>query len=228
MVKGMSESAEMTQDFSDGQTSVWMEMFAQLVPGDSAVPPPADGAAVFWVNTNGHLMGYDGNGVAESSAVVVASNDWSRYVVHCDYTTKTWSLWHNGDPIFAGFGFADPGLTSFTQLGIRDGDNAASAYVDDISVDLSAPSLVAGDGDGDYMKDNWELQYVADTALLGYGPGWDFEQDGFLDYYEYLAGTVPTNEASLLSFEGIQMTPDGAVLTWQSSSNRAYNLDWTL
>ncbi|MCF7817457.1 MAG: hypothetical protein K9M54_06215, partial [Kiritimatiellales bacterium] len=55
----------------------------------------------------------------------------------------------------------------------------------------------------------------------------DIDGDGLLTWQEYVAGTDPTNSASVFQITGVESTPQGAVIRWSSVSNRFYNLDWT-
>lgn len=82
--------------------------------------------------------------------------------------------------------------------------------------------ILPADLDGDGMADVWEADNFG--TLLRDGTG-DFDGDGFSDLDEYLAGTQPTNAASLLRFESIsKLSPTDLALTWQSVSNRHYNM----
>ena len=55
----------------------------------------------------------------------------------------------------------------------------------------------------------------------------DVDGDGLLTWQEYVAGTDPTNMASVFQISGIEATPQGTVIRWPSVSNRFYDLDWT-
>ncbi|MCF7863666.1 MAG: autotransporter-associated beta strand repeat-containing protein [Kiritimatiellales bacterium] len=71
----------------------------------------------------------------------------------------------------------------------------------------------------------WLLQY----GLTNYDADAmaDIDGDGLLTWQEYVAGTDPTNSASVFQITGVESTPQGAVIRWSSVSNRFYNLDWT-
>jgi len=78
------------------------------------------------------------------------------------------------------------------------------------------------DLDGDGMPDTWEADNFG--TLLRDGAG-DFDGDGFSDLDEYLAGTQPTNAASLLRIEGVSFAaPTNLAIAWQSVSNRSYDV----
>ncbi|MCF7863667.1 MAG: hypothetical protein K9L89_02625, partial [Kiritimatiellales bacterium] len=55
----------------------------------------------------------------------------------------------------------------------------------------------------------------------------DIDGDGLLTWQEYIAGTDPTNSASVFQITGVDATPQGTVIRWSSVANRFYDLDWT-
>ncbi|MFA7369704.1 MAG: LamG-like jellyroll fold domain-containing protein, partial [Kiritimatiellales bacterium] len=55
----------------------------------------------------------------------------------------------------------------------------------------------------------------------------DADGDGLLTWQEYIAGTNPTNPASVFEITGSSVTPQGAVIRWSSASNKLYNLSRT-
>ena len=67
--------------------------------------------------------------------------------------------------------------------------------------------------DGDAMADAWELRHFGNVQLSDGTQ--DQDGDGFIDVFEYLSGTVPTNDASLLRI--VRATP---------ASTSAYELAW--
>lgn len=75
------------------------------------------------------------------------------------------------------------------------------------------------DLDLDGMDDVWEAAFFG--ALDRDGAG-DADGDGFLDAHEFLAGTSPTNTASLL-----RLDITGEALAWPSASNRIYCVQHT-
>ena len=79
------------------------------------------------------------------------------------------------------------------------------------------------DFDGDRIWDQWELTYLSSTTVSDGSA--DNDGDGFSDFEEYLAGTVPTNPASLLSCSARVISQQSLViLEWQSASNKSYCL----
>jgi hypothetical protein len=54
----------------------------------------------------------------------------------------------------------------------------------------------------------------------------DSDGDGMSDWNEYLAGTSPSNPASVFTIKGaVQIIGTGFVIQWNSSSNQIYTLE---
>ena len=100
-----------------------------------------------------------------------------------------------------------------------------------IVVSMDAPRrivarFVASDADADGMPDWWERRHFAGPT--GAQAVADADGDGMDNRREYLAGTIPTDSASVLKVLGIGRTPDGATtITWHSVTNRVYSIYWT-
>lgn len=77
------------------------------------------------------------------------------------------------------------------------------------------------DRDGDGMPDWWERKHFG----LPDGPGGDEDEDGdgFVNWNEYVAGTDPTNAASLLK-AGAARQGAGLVLSWPSVAGKRYRV----
>ena len=89
--------------------------------------------------------------------------------------------------------------------------------------DTPAPAAFVDD-DADGMDDNWEILYLGSTTNSAGGTN-DCDGDGFIDVFEFLAGTHPMDPESLLAINGVgPVTPASADLTWYSSSNRSYSI----
>lgn len=79
----------------------------------------------------------------------------------------------------------------------------------------------SADADGDSLRDGWELWHFGSiTQTTG---AVDFDGDGMDNAAEFIAGTEPTNAASILR---LHTGGDGQnlVLSWASASNRAYDI----
>ena len=53
----------------------------------------------------------------------------------------------------------------------------------------------------------------------------DVDNDGLLTWEEYVAGTDPTNQASVFAITGIASSVPGTVIRWASVANRFYGID---
>lgn len=88
------------------------------------------------------------------------------------------------------------------------------------------------DSDGDGMDDAWEQQFFGNLSRDGAG---DFDNDGFRDLHEFVAGTIPNDSSSALRL--LEVNVAGSVtVQWQSVAGKTYRLqfknaltdaDWT-
>lgn len=79
------------------------------------------------------------------------------------------------------------------------------------------------DTDSDGMDDAWETAYFGG---LGQSATADYDRDGQVNGDEYIAGTNPTNAASLFALSA-RTVPAGFVIEWPAASNRTYDVFWT-
>jgi hypothetical protein len=79
------------------------------------------------------------------------------------------------------------------------------------------------DSDGDGIPDTWELTYF--SSLTEADETSDNDDDRFPDLHEYAAGTVPTDNGSLLRMgEPLEDPSGGVVVRWDSVSGKSYVL----
>jgi len=147
-----------------------------------------------------------------------------------------------------------PSLTLYMTNGVQSAavnPNPAGAFVSGIwsnaitiaGEDALPVVLVADDGgvagtssvfrvyddlDSDLMLDSWEFGWFGSINVASNSPATDWDHDLFPDYSEFLAGTVPTNPASLLQLT-VPVVDAGVsnVLYWLSVSNRWYDVERT-
>jgi len=88
-------------------------------------------------------------------------------------------------------------------------------------------SDITGDSDGDGMTDKWEFEYglnrfTNSDALL------DLDGDRYANLSEFIAGTIPTNPASLLQITRIVLTngADTVLAYFPTISNRTYRIEY--
>ncbi len=84
-------------------------------------------------------------------------------------------------------------------------------------------ALVVWDTDGDEIPDDWELLYAA--TLTNMNASTDLDLDGFLDLWEFIADTNPTNEASYLKARLQSATINETTLVWNSRPHRVYQVE---
>jgi len=77
----------------------------------------------------------------------------------------------------------------------------------------------AADTDGDQMPDAWELDYFGSLEQIV--PDWD--EDELTNLEEFIAGTDPTNPASVFIIEDM----NAPTLYWTAAPGRTYSVYWT-
>lgn len=83
-----------------------------------------------------------------------------------------------------------------------------------------------GDSQGDGLKDWWRMQHF--SVRTGVDKDADGDHDGMNNEAEYVAGTDPTNSASLLVITGFAMTREAEQsVAWPSVAGRVYGLECT-
>jgi T5SS/PEP-CTERM-associated repeat protein len=119
-------------------------------------------------------------------------------------------------------------------------DGTGSFRVDYAGSALRLSDFQAGDSDGDGINDQWALQYFGRTPLAeGFGAddrNGDKDGDGATNYAEYVAGTNPTNAASLFRLTILAGQDDQTVtLEFDSAEGITHEvwyasdlLNWTL
>jgi hypothetical protein len=110
---------------------------------------------------------------------------------------------------------ATPGLRSFT---VTQGTNRA--YANGFFEVL--PLIPDYNFDG--LDDRFQRQYFFPFTQASAAPNADPDGDGMNNTKEYIAGTNPTNAASLLKITSITRAANGATVSWLSVTNRHYQL----
>lgn len=119
------------------------------------------------------------------------------------------------------FSFAPP--SSPVRITLNDEPTAAGTTLYWDYVELEEAHLT--DRDGDAMADDWEMAHFHSTAVSSGGPAEDQDSDGFRDLYEYLAGTDPNEDGSLLTITDLRVeSGPAAVVAWQSAAGRSYQV----
>ena len=204
--------------FLGNPTNIWITFW--MKPTLSERPPdtiPAGASAVFYVNTNRHLVAY-----SNSTEIVIESpefsNGWNKIALSCDFVSKVWNLELNDVPMVGNFPFhGNP--ASFQALELTEG-STNSAFFDSITLsDTSDES----DEDADGIPDSWEIQYYGSTnvnpsAMASNGVNTVLET--------YIAGLNPTNPQSTFLISDLNPLTSGTVLSWNTTNGRLYSVYW--
>jgi hypothetical protein len=182
----------------------------------------ADKSAVVWVHpTSGSISVYDGESAKVVGYVAIPSLDWSRFTIRADYATHTWDLWVNSTNIARNLDFFDQSISEFSEMGSL---NSSGGKLDSVNISHNRPiDIPFIDDDDDGLDDDWEVYYFGSTTKTAGTTGEDADEDGFDDICEFLAGTDPTDDTSLLAILSVWPAAGSAVvLQWSSVSNMHY------
>ena len=90
--------------------------------------------------------------------------------------------------------------------------------------DIFVARLPGFDSDGDGLDDDWEIAYFNTLNRDGSG---DYDSDGQTDRHEFLAGTDPTNNGSVLRVITIARASGGPVtLLWSAVPGKLYSVQF--
>lgn len=76
----------------------------------------------------------------------------------------------------------------------------------------------------DGLEDNFQRTYFPLFTATNAGPNADPDNDGMSNYSESIAGTTPTNSASVLKMLSVARTNNTATVRWQSVNGKRYQL----
>ncbi len=103
---------------------------------------PATASAVFYVRTGGCVIAYNGtNETSLTTAPLVVSNEWTRFVTRLDYTTRKWDLWMNNTNIVWQYDFYSTSNSALARVRLEEYGNGMS-YLDNVEIVGSAPSAM--------------------------------------------------------------------------------------
>ncbi|MFH0953714.1 MAG: hypothetical protein V1873_05250, partial [Verrucomicrobiota bacterium] len=72
--------------------------------------------------------------------------------------------------------------------------------------------------------EQWQMQNFGTNSGPGVGYYDDYDLDRYLNWYEFIADTQPTNNKSLLAAAGSRASAGNFIVTWPSASGRYYTL----
>ncbi len=145
-----------------------------------------------------------------------AGNGWVSVEVRQQTNLVTWLL---NNVIIAQF----TNTSAFTSGDLLIGYNDAFASIggidnfaifDNLRVETAVP-----DYDNDGLLDQWEIQFF---GSLSADPNADADGDGLSNNHEFLAGTNPTNAASVFKVVGAARTTSDIAVTWTAVGGHSY------
>ena len=80
------------------------------------------------------------------------------------------------------------------------------------------------DSDLDGLWDTWETSYFGGTNADHSGADDDYDQDGIRNFWEFHAGTDPTDAASGLRITAFEKLANSVRIDWRSESERSYRI----
>ena len=227
-------NAELTHAFSGtgaGASVLWTDMYVipEPISSVSAVPSNSNGKAIFFVDEEtGALAAMDGEtAVLFTNKPAVPEDEWVQFTTRMDYGSKTWDLWVNSATVVYNLAFHSTNDLGFSRIRILDRFSAQPSYVDNVTVSPDRPAhILLLDSDGDALDDDWEREHFTSLDVSDGSPEDDWDGDRFLDIFEFLANTDPTNANSLLIISNAwPEAADQLVIEWQSASNRTYAIE---
>jgi hypothetical protein len=214
-------AGSMSRIFINGTNEVWISFWAKPVAGETSSAFSTNATAVFYVNTNGHIVAYS-NSSTQVSGVRCRTGEWNKFEIQNDYVSKVWKLKVNGTNVFDNFGFYSASLSRFAALGVVS-EAVANGFVDTIAVDLTNPSDLT-DTDHDGLPDTWEQDHFGG---LGTDPD-DPADNGINTVMEcYIAGLDPNSPDARFLISDFRPLTSGNILWWNATSGRVYTVYWT-
>ena len=111
-------------------------------------------------------------------------------------------------------------------LGVNYGGGQGISYTYDNSGNLLQRTIVVfTDTDTDFIDDTWETQFFGNADRDGSD---DFDADGQSDLADYLSGTDPTDQNSLLRVSGDStLDENGFMIEWDAAPGKLYQVQYT-
>ncbi len=170
--------ASVSHEFTDAQTNVWISYRLKAVPGSEPQDLPADMAVVFYVNVDSFLCAYS-NQTAITLPVTV-SNDWNRFDIHSDFSSKHWNMRFNRELVVDNFPFyGSPDAFSILRV------DGTGTYMDDVQVVFENP-----DRDNDGYTNDEETAGGSNPDDAGSIPVSEVTVSGTIIYEGVQTGTV--------------------------------------
>jgi|GEM_PF-629679 len=153
-----------------------------------------------------------GNGTVSPTSTNVTAGGSATFLVTASNYYRIASLTTNGTP--AGLSFNNNSTsTNFIWSNIQSTGAVVATFTAQITTDPANTPY------------SWMAQYGLTNFSVDAGA--DGDHDGLTTWQEYLAGTNPTNPASVFKITGGSANSQGSVIRWSSASNRFYDLSRT-
>lgn len=221
-------------------TKVWTDMYLKSVKIDVLPAVDTNASVMLCINEDGYMTVYDANTSAwvvcsnslAGAAVTPLADEYARITLFKDYAAKTVALFLNDVLLREGL----PMIASNAYYRGMAIQNSAgpSAYLDNVIISTNYPVALTGDSDGDGWADVREIDTwgsisaatngVPKTWLATHGltdPNGNADADGLSNAEEYLAGTSPTNDASIFQILSIEQNGIETVLTIMGNDSGA-------
>jgi hypothetical protein len=180
--------------------------------------------ATFKINKSGVATDVSATNLVECSAAISTANEWQY--IEAFYDGAILQLITEQQTVSVpGIGKFVPNIGTIT-IGSRKNKDNFVGWMDEVRISAAIPgsSPDPQDFDGDWLPDRWEAAWFArHWAVNGLS---DSDGDGFINLYEYRAGTSPIDSASLLKLNRL-LPGISAVewdVSWQSVAGKMYRV----
>ena len=180
--------------------------------------------ATFRINKSGVITNVASDNIVECSAAISTSNEWQY--IEAVYDGEEIKLLTEKETV------SGPGIGAFIPdkrniyIGSRKNKSNFVGDMDEVRISVASSVSVPDplDFDEDNLPDEWEVERFGSRAVSD-GTG-DADGDGFLDVYEYRAGTSPVDSESLLQLNGVfpGIASGQWDVSWTSVDGKSYRV----
>ncbi len=225
---GLDSNGDEILDDNDDRFSAWQQIGGvggtTSVPTfmvDSIVIPTTENVDLQWQTTASLVYDEILEEYVETNVsvtvMVLDITDEINGIVGMDLIHSGWTV--------AALGGTNGGAINTVYYNFHNATSLTATMAIDLGADWNSVIVDSQrDADGDIMPDAWEQTYFGHSTNAS--DSTDSDNDGFLDAFEYLAGTEPTNAQSLLAVVGIVSGSgtDEFDVTWQAVTNKTYRI----
>ena len=201
---------------TESHTHVWLDMMIEWYPRPEPGVADASAQLALYVNSSSNLVVWhydDGGGTktwTELAGTQKAAHTWSRLTVMMDYsgTANRFQVFLDGLPV----------PDSNTWFEAANTDNDHFSYVTFPS-EFAVDDLVVADWDPLSAFAEWLRAHYPGTNDLTVAAESDTDGDGMSAWQEYIAGTDPTDAASVYEILHISNAGVSNCVVWYGTSN---------